>query len=110
MQTIQSTIVVALVKGTVVIWYRSDCVVSSAGKAVIGQSYSVAIVVSFEGTLKGQTQVFGLLLCQFGQLDAQFVQVGCGDLFIQLHMKRKRLRSWYMTLKLDFLSASKTQR
>lgn len=76
-----------LVTGTtLVIGARTDRIVSSTPvtEAVIGQSYSVAIVVRFEGTFGWQTQVFGLLLCQFGQLDAEFVQVGRSHLFIQL--------------------------
>jgi len=61
----------------------------STAEAVIGQSYLVAVVVWFEGTGTGQTQIFGLLLCQFGKFDAKLVQV-CGSyLLIQLHIHKR---------------------
>lgn len=62
---------------------------SSTAEAAIGQSYLVAVVVRFEGTVAGQTQIFGLLLCQFSQFDAQLVQVRGSHLLVQLHMHKR---------------------
>lgn len=49
-----------------------------------GGGVSVAVVVGFEGPLGGEAQVLGLLVRQLGQLHPQLVQVGRGDLLVQL--------------------------
>lgn len=41
-------------------------------------------MVGFEGPLGGEAQVLGLLVRQLGQLHPQLVQVGRGDLLVQL--------------------------
>lgn len=55
---------------------------------------SVAIVVWLEGPLWGKTQVLGLLVCQLGELHAQFVQVSSCHLLIQL-LKQRHDR-WFL--------------
>lgn len=49
-----------------------------------GGGAPVAVVVGLEGPLGGEAQVLGLLVRQLGQLHPQLVQVGRGDLLVQL--------------------------
>lgn len=41
-------------------------------------------MIGFEGPLDGEAQVFGLLVCQLGQLHPQLVQMSSSDLLVQL--------------------------